>query len=157
MWDGVRNFQARNHIRAAKLNDLVLLYHSNSKKATGIQGIAKIVREAYDDPTASDPKAKYYDPKWQTKDGKSKWSCVDIQLIEKWEETEWVTLNQLKSEKEHNHVIAKMQLFTTARLSVQAVQLKEFECIEGMRLKNASQARLNLHLSLQIRRQEELI
>ena len=138
MWDGVRNYVARNHMRAAKLDDLVLLYHSNSKKETGIVGVAKIVREAYDDPTAMEPGDPHYDPKWQAKDGKCRWSCVDIKLLEKWEEGSGVTLIQLKEEKETNKVIASMQLFTSARLSVQAVELEAFERIESMRLENLS-------------------
>ncbi len=51
-WDGVRNFEARNNLRAMKKDDLVLFYHSNEGKA--VVGVAKVVKEAYTDPTASD-------------------------------------------------------------------------------------------------------
>src|ERR1700678_2212373 len=50
MWDGVRNFEARNNLRAMKAGDLVLFYHSNEGKA--VVGIARIKRAAYADPTA---------------------------------------------------------------------------------------------------------
>lgn len=59
-WTGVRNFQARNNLRAMKKDDLVLYYHSVTGKE--IVGIAKVVREAYPDPTAED----------------GDWSCVDL-------------------------------------------------------------------------------
>src|SRR5947208_6370298 len=59
-WTGVRNFQARNNLRAMKRNDLVLFYHSVSEKQ--VVGIAKVEKEAYPDPTADE----------------GDWSCVDL-------------------------------------------------------------------------------
>ena len=52
VWDGVRNYQARNNMRAMKKGDMVLFYHSNEGKA--IVGIAKVLKESYQDPTTDD-------------------------------------------------------------------------------------------------------
>ena len=61
MWEGVRNYQARNLMRdEAKKGDLVLFYHS-SAKPMGVAGIAEICRDHYPDPTQFDKKSKYYD------------------------------------------------------------------------------------------------
>jgi predicted RNA-binding protein with PUA-like domain len=62
-WDGVRNYQARNHMRdGMSVGDEVLFYHS-SADAIGVAGVAAIAKAAYADPTALDPKSKYHDPK----------------------------------------------------------------------------------------------
>ncbi|MCA1819258.1 MAG: EVE domain-containing protein, partial [Halobacteriales archaeon] len=61
-WTGVRNYQARNHMRAMAVGDLVLFYHSNAEPP-GAAGIAKVVRTAYPDATALDPKDGHFDPK----------------------------------------------------------------------------------------------
>ena len=63
VWDGVRNFEARNNLRAMKKGDLVFFYHSNEGKE--IVGIVKVVREAYPDPTAE----------------AGEWACVDMQAV----------------------------------------------------------------------------
>ena len=52
MWDGVRNYQARNHLRSMQKGDLVLFYHSNEDLA--VMGIAKVSKTAYQDPTTED-------------------------------------------------------------------------------------------------------
>src|SRR6201996_7799740 len=62
-WDGVRNFEARNNLRAMKVGDLILFYHSNEGKA--VAGVARVKREAYPDPTASG----------------EDWSVVDIEPV----------------------------------------------------------------------------
>jgi predicted RNA-binding protein with PUA-like domain len=140
IWDGVRNHVAKKNMMAGKMGDLVLFYHSNSKKETGIVGVCEIVKEYYDDPTAKDPSSKYYDAKWKKKDtGECVWKSVDIKLVEKWDEP--VTLIQLKEEKENNNkVVSQMQLFTTARLSVQKVAKEALEEIERLRLANMARA-----------------
>src|SRR5688572_22751875 len=61
-WNGVRNYQARNNMRAMHADDGVLFYHS-SCDVPGIVGTAKIASEAYPDPTQFDPKSDYFDPK----------------------------------------------------------------------------------------------
>jgi predicted RNA-binding protein with PUA-like domain len=79
-WEGVRNFQARNHMRAMKKGDLAFFYHS-SCEPPGVAGLMRIHREAYPDVTQFDPKSEYYDAK--SKREKPYWDRVDVELIEK--------------------------------------------------------------------------
>jgi predicted RNA-binding protein with PUA-like domain len=118
MWDGVRSHVAKKKIEAGRPGDLVLFYHSNNGKETGIAGVARLTSESYPDPT----------------DESGKFKAIDMKFVEKWEHP--VTLIQIKAEKETNDVIANMQLFTTARLSVQEVTPEAFEIIETMRIAN---------------------
>lgn len=109
-WDGVRNYGARNNMRAMQKGDLVLFYHSNIGK--DIVGIAKVAsKEAYPDPTAED---------------KERWSVVDLAFVKKMKRP--VTLAEVKS----NMKLAKMQLVVNSRLSVQPVLKSEFEEILKM-------------------------
>ena len=74
LWDGVRNYQARNFMmNDMKVGDLVLFYHSNAKPP-GVAGVAVISKEAVPDVTAQDEKSKYYDPKAAPE--KPIWFCV---------------------------------------------------------------------------------
>ena len=78
MWDGVRNYQARNMIRDdMRRGDEGFFYHSSCAEP-GIVGIVEIVREAYPDPTAFDPESPYYDP--QSKPDQPRWYVVDVRL-----------------------------------------------------------------------------
>ncbi|MEO6879216.1 MAG: EVE domain-containing protein, partial [Gemmatimonadaceae bacterium] len=61
-WDGVRNYAARNNMRAMKKGDLVFFYHSNAKPPA-IVGVAEVAKEAYPDPSAFDSKDSHFDPK----------------------------------------------------------------------------------------------
>ena len=61
-WEGVRNYQARNHMMEMKEGDRVLFYHSNAEPPH-VAGLAEVAREAYPDHSAFDPKSKYFDPK----------------------------------------------------------------------------------------------
>jgi predicted RNA-binding protein with PUA-like domain len=101
-WDGVRNFEARNNLRAMKKGDLLLFYHSNEGKE--IVGVAKVVREAYVDPTA---------------EGED-WSVVDIAPVTAL--TTPVTLASIKGDEK----LAEMQLLRRSRLSVVPVTGAEF-------------------------------
>ncbi|NIX94748.1 EVE domain-containing protein [Pseudomonas fulva] len=74
-WDGVRNYQARNFMRAMSEGDTFFFYHSSCPQP-GIAGIAKVIRAAYPDPTALDPHSPYHDAK-ATPD-KNPWSAVDV-------------------------------------------------------------------------------
>ena len=77
-WDGVRNYQARNFMRdQMKKGDLAFFYHSSCPEP-GIAGIVEIVREAYPDDTAFDPKDKHYDPKSERDN--PRWYMVDVRL-----------------------------------------------------------------------------
>ncbi|MBZ9613676.1 EVE domain-containing protein [Rheinheimera maricola] len=76
VWEGVRNYQARNMLRdEVKKDDLVLIYHS-SCKLIGVAGIARVVRESYPDPSQFDPLSAYYDEKSSVQ--KPRWVAVDL-------------------------------------------------------------------------------
>jgi predicted RNA-binding protein with PUA-like domain len=103
VWDGVRNFQARNNLKAMKKGDLVFFYHSNEDKA--IVGTAKILKEAYPEPKDNN------------------WIAVDIAPDKKLKNP--VSLAQIKSDKR----LANMVLVKSSRLSVQPVKADEFDLI----------------------------
>ncbi|MFN8356033.1 MAG: EVE domain-containing protein [Spirosomataceae bacterium] len=105
MWDGVRNYQARNNLKSMKLNDLVFFYHSNEGKE--IVGLAKVAREFYQDPTTDNPN----------------WVAVDLQPVEKFPQT--VTLAQLKTDPR----LENLALVRHSRLSVTPVRDEEFDLI----------------------------
>ncbi|PBJ76964.1 thymocyte nuclear protein 1 [Trypanosoma cruzi] len=119
-WDGVRNYAARNNMRAMNVGDRILFYHSCAKPA-GVAGLAVVVKTAYPDHTALDPASPHYDVK-ATKE-KNPWEMVDIQFEEKFPSL--VTLERLKAEKE----LRDMKLFSMARLSVQPVTRSEYEYV----------------------------
>lgn len=105
MWDGVRNFAARNNLKAMKKGDLVFFYHSNEGKE--IVGLAKVAGEAYQDPTTDD----------------ANWVVVDLAFVEEFHKT--LTLEAIK-----NHPILKgMELVRLGRLSVTTVKPEEFDAI----------------------------
>lgn len=74
-WDGVRNFQARNSMRAMRRGDLAFFYHSSCPEP-GVAGIVEIAREAYPDFTSWDPTSPFYDPR--SKPEKPYWYMVDV-------------------------------------------------------------------------------
>ena len=84
LWDGVRNYQARNFLRQMKAGDQAFFYHSNCK-VPGIVGSMTIVDDNFPDPTQFNPEHRYYDPK-ATLD-KPRWTAVDVKLLEKWPKT----------------------------------------------------------------------
>ena len=93
MWDGVRNYQARNMLRDDfKKGDQALLYHS-SCEIPGVAGIVKVVRTAYPDPTAFDKKHDHYDPASDRKD--PRWFVVDVQLERRLKRV--ITLDELRA------------------------------------------------------------
>lgn len=96
-WTGVRNFQARNNLRAMKAGDFVLYYHSNIGKE--IVGVAKVIREAYADPTAEE----------------GDWSCVDLAPAKPLKQP--VTLENLKADA----ATKDMPLIRQSRLSVMPI------------------------------------
>jgi len=103
VWDGVRNFQARNNLKAMKKGDLTFFYHSNEDKA--IVGIGKIIKEGYPEPKDNN------------------WVAVDIAPDKKLKNP--VTLAQIKGDKR----LANMVLVKASRLSVQPVKAEEFDHI----------------------------
>lgn len=102
-WDGVRNFEARNHLRAMKPGDLALYYHSNEGKQ--IVGIAKVLRAAYPDKTAED----------------GDWSAVDFGPVKPLAVP--VTLATIREDDK----LAEMLLLRRSRLSVVPVAAAEFK------------------------------
>jgi predicted RNA-binding protein with PUA-like domain len=124
-WDGVRNYQARNFMRdGMKQGDLVLFYHS-SADPTAVMGVARVVREAYPDATAFDPRDSHFDPK--SKPDAPTWMMVDIQAVERFMHP--VTLAELRGVKG----LEKMVLLQRgSRLSVQPVTAREFEIVRKL-------------------------
>jgi predicted RNA-binding protein with PUA-like domain len=101
-WDGVRNFQARNNMKAMQLGDLAFFYHSNEGKE--VVGIMEVIKLAHPDP----------------KDGTGTWQCVDMRAVEDLPRP--VTLVEIKD----NPRLAKMVLVNNSRLSVQPVTPAEW-------------------------------
>ena len=94
MWDGIRNYQARNMMRDdMRIGDEVFFYHSNCKEP-GIVGISKVVSEPHPDPTQFDPESNYFDPK-SPKDN-PRWILVDVELAHKLDRP--ITLSELKAQ-----------------------------------------------------------
>ncbi len=104
-WDGVRNYQARNNMKAMELGDRVFFYHSNIGKE--IVGIAEVCALAHPDSTTDDPR----------------WECVDIRAVEPLPRP--VTLAEVKATPE----LAQMSLVTSMRLSVQPVTEEEWQIV----------------------------
>lgn len=105
MWDGVRNYQARNNMKEMKKGDLVMFYHSNEGKE--VVGIAKISKEHYPDPTADD----------------DKWVVVDLVPVKKLKKP--VTLEQVKKDER----LENIGLIKQSRLSVMALKKEEFDIL----------------------------
>jgi predicted RNA-binding protein with PUA-like domain len=121
-WDGVRNYQARNMLRDDfRKGDLVFFYHSNSDP-NEIVGVAEVVREAYPDHTAFDPKEQHFDPKSDPE--KPTWFMVDLRAKERFEHP--LTLAELRKIPG----LEKMELLRKgSRLSVQPVSKKEWDIV----------------------------
>ena len=121
-WTGVRNYMARNHMRAMQVGDGVLFYHS-SCEPPGVAGLAKVVKTGVVDDTQFDPDSKYYDPK--SKRDAPRWDCVEVELVEKL--PRYVSLvADLRADKK----LAKMLLLRRGmRLSVQPVSAAEYKRI----------------------------
>ena len=120
-WDGVRNYQARNFMKAMNEGDLVFFYHS-SCAPTGITGVAKVSKKAYPDYTSWDKSSRYFDPKSTPES--PRWYMVDIEFIEKWPSI--ITLSELKNDPE----LATMLLTKKGnRLSIMPVTESEWAYI----------------------------
>lgn len=107
-WDGVRNYAARNNLRAMKKGDQVFYYHSN--EGTEIVGIAEVVKEAYQDPTTND----------------TNWVVVDVKPVKALKKP--VSLAQIKNDNR----LANMALVKLSRLSVQPVTEDEWNTVLEM-------------------------
>ena len=121
-WSGVRNYQARNHLKAAAVGDLVLIYHS-SCAVPAVAGIAEVVRAAYPDPTQFDRKSDYYDPK-SPKD-EPRWVALDVKYKRKLKRA--IPLEELK---QHAAALGSFALLARGnRLSVLPVTQSQFDTI----------------------------
>jgi predicted RNA-binding protein with PUA-like domain len=107
-WDGVRNYQARNNLKAMKKGDMALFYHSVKEKS--VIGIAEIVKEYYQDPTTENPN----------------WVVVEIKPISKLAKP--VPLEMIKNDER----LDQMVLVKNSRLSVQPVKKEEFDFVISM-------------------------
>jgi len=107
-WDGVRNYAARNNLKAMKKGDLAFYYHSN--EGMEIVGIAKVVKEYYQDPTTEE----------------EAWVVVDFKPFKKLKKP--VSLAQVKEDKR----LANMDLVRLGRLSVQSVKPEEWEIVMAL-------------------------
>ena len=107
-WDGVRNYQARNNLKEMKNGDLVLYYHSNEGKE--VVGIAKVVKEFYQDPSTTDPN----------------WVVVDLEPVETLKHP--VTLETIKADEQ----LKDIALVRQGRLSVMGVKREEFDRIVAL-------------------------
>lgn len=122
MWDGVRNYQARNYMRSMAKGDQILYYHSNTD-VPGVVGLAKVVRLAYPDPTQFDPSDSHYDPTSKPED--PRWSLVDVGFVKKFRRT--VSLNELR---DHAAELGDFPLIRTGnRLSVMPVTEEQFAVV----------------------------
>ena len=123
LWDGVRNYQARNFMmRDMKKGDDVLFYHSNVK-IPAIVGLAKVVSDcAIPDPTQFDPQSQYFDKKATR--SKPIWYCVQVQFQKKLQKP--ITLFELKS---HKKLTSLWVIKKGMRLSVQPVTQKDCETL----------------------------
>lgn len=108
VWDGVRNFEARNNLRSMKKGDLLLFYHSNIGKE--VVGVAKVLREAYPDPTAKG----------------EDWSVVEIGPVAKLKVR--IALDAMKSDAK----LTELALIKRGRLSVVPVTPEQFDHILGL-------------------------
>lgn len=104
MWDGVRNFQARNYMKEMEVGDLCLIYHSGKER--GVVGVAQIVKSAYPDPT----------------DESGRWVCVDVAPVK---ELTFLSLNEMNLMEG----LGELLLFRQSRLSIMPVTKSQFEII----------------------------
>ena len=104
-WDGVRNYQARNFMRAMEVGDLGFFYHSQKEKS--VVGIVEVITAAHPDSTTTD----------------ERWECVDIKALRAFEKP--VTLDDIKGDER----LAEMVLVKNSRLSVQPVTDDEWQII----------------------------
>jgi len=124
-WDGVRNFVARNHMRAMQVGDRLLFYHSNAEPS-GVVGVAEVVGLAHTDPTQFDAEDSHYDP--DSNPENPRWDMVDVGFVRKLPRI--VPLDELKAAPQ----LVGMLLTSgkAARLSVQPVDAKHFAAIVKM-------------------------
>jgi predicted RNA-binding protein with PUA-like domain len=125
LWDGVRNYQARNTLRdEMKIGDLAFFYHS-SCPVPGIAGIVKITRTGLPDPSAWDPQSPNFDPK--STPTEPRWFCVEVKLVEKF--TNLLSLAEIRN----NPKLTNFTLLRKGnRLSVFSVTMQQWKTLSSM-------------------------
>lgn len=121
IWDGVRNYQARNYLRSMRIGDEVLFYHSNSEP-NAVVGLAVVKKVAFADPTQFDSTSEFFEPKASPQE--PRWFCPELKFVKKFKRA--ITLEHLKGRSE---LKAMALLQPGSRLSVQPVTEKEFKLI----------------------------
>lgn len=125
VWDGVRNYQARNFIRdEMKPGDKILYYHSSTAEP-GVVGLAEIASKPYPDPTQFDPKSRYFDPR--STEEQPRWFAVDVRALEPLPRT--VTLAEMKEDTSLGGLKVVQR---GSRLSVMPVSAAEYRRIVGL-------------------------
>ena len=123
-WSGVRNYQARNHLREMRVGDGVLFYHS-SCEVPGVAGLATVASAAYPDPTQFDPRSDYFDAKSDR--AAPRWSLVDVKFKRKLQRV--IPLAELKDKRELTGLIL---IRPGNRLSVSPVSRAHWDFILGL-------------------------
>lgn len=124
-WDGVRNSQARNFLRAMRPDDLFLFYHSSCPRP-GVAGIGRILSAGYADPTALTPDSHYFDVKARPE--RNPWTALDVGFVEAFPRV--IELPRLKAEP----ALAGLPLVQKgSRLSVMPVTPAEWEAVLALR------------------------
>ncbi len=124
-WDGVRNYQARNFLRAMAVGDQFFFYHSSCPEP-GIAGIGEIVKAAYPDPTALDEKSHYFDAK--ATEEKNPWSALDVGFVEAFPNVLGLGFLKQQAALEHMPLVQK-----GSRLSVMPVTDEQWAAVLGLR------------------------
>jgi len=120
-WDGVRNYQARNFLRAMNKGDLAFFYHS-SCEVPGVYGIIEIARTAYPDPTAWDPENHHYDPRSTPE--RPLWDMVDVRFKREFKQPVTLTAIKMQATLKKMHLVQRWN-----RLSVMPVTTQEWNTI----------------------------
>lgn len=121
IWDGVRNYQARNYIRSMRPGDLALFYHSSIPEPA-IMGIVRIISDPFPDPSQFDPRSPYYDPRSSREN--PRWYSVFVQAIQ----TFYPPIE--RSELKKDHRLQTMELFRKgSRLSVMPVLAEHWQIL----------------------------
>ncbi|WP_258806591.1 EVE domain-containing protein [Pseudidiomarina sp. CB1] len=121
VWDGVRNYQARNFLRDMNVGDHVFIYHSSCAKV-GIVGLAEVTEEAFVDPLQFDPDSPYFDAK--SNPDSPRWSAVRLRFKQKFQHL--LALQQLK---QMPALAANPLVQKGSRLSVVPFQVKEYQAV----------------------------
>lgn len=124
-WDGVRNYQARNFLRAMAVGDEFFFYHSSCPEP-GIAGIGRIAQAGYPDPTALDPESHYHDAKANAE--KNPWTAIDVEFVEAFPKV--LSLGYLKQQT----ALEQLPLVQKgSRLSVMPVTAEQWSAVLALR------------------------